>query len=471
LPNAIFDPQFYRGQFRGKTPNGITALYHYAVAGEKAGLSASASFNPKRYITSNPDMSPWLDHPLTHYLHIGRSRGFATRHNIRLSAEQRVVPQKSQPSASLDVSRLKRAVNIIGPLDRLSGLGVSARGYLRAFQELDIVPVGSQVRTREFGIQASVVGQSPFPEFLPDAGINVVHMNGDTLPLMMEHGGRDFLYNRYNIAIWYWELATLRPEWLQFMKYFHEFWAPTRFIERAIARSTNLPVRLVPPYLPHLKTMGLGGRKGDKPRFVYCFDANSILERKNPVALLDAFQKAFPEGEARLTFKITYPNRSIPEIERLYAARDADSRVEIIDENISDQALYELIASATAYASPHRSEGLGLTVIEAMASGVPVIATPYGGVEQFVRPDVAYPIDYRMVELKDDYPPYPRGYVWADPDIASLALRLREVVDNGEDGRVRAERARANVIDVFASQQLLEKYRDELERICKHIFD
>jgi GT2 family glycosyltransferase/glycosyltransferase involved in cell wall biosynthesis len=471
LPNAIFDPQFYRGQFRGKTPNGITALYHYAVAGEKAGLSASASFNPKRYITSNPDMSPWLDHPLTHYLHIGRSRGFATRHNIRLSAEQRVVPQKSQPPASVDVSRLKRAVNIIGPLDRLSGLGVSARGYLRAFQELDIVPVGSQVRTREFGIQASVVGQSPFPKFLPDAGINVVHMNGDTLPLMMEHGGRDFLYNRYNIAIWYWELATLRPEWLQFMKYFHEFWAPTRFIERAIARSTNLPVRLVPPYLPHLKTMGLGGRKGDKPRFVYCFDANSILERKNPVALLDAFQKAFPEGEARLTFKITYPNRSIPEIERLYAARDADSRVEIIDENISDQALYELIASATAYASPHRSEGLGLTVIEAMASGVPVIATPYGGVEQFVRPDVAYPIDYRMVELKDDYPPYPRGYVWADPDIASLALRLREVVDNGEDGRVRAERARANVIDVFASQQLLEKYRDELERICKHIFD
>jgi glycosyltransferase involved in cell wall biosynthesis len=100
-----------------------------------------------------------------------------------------------------------------------------------------------------------------------------------------------------------------------------------------------------------------------------------------------------------------------------------------------------------------------------------VIATPYGGVEQFVRPDVAYPIDYRMVELKEDYPPYPRGYVWADPDIASLALRLREVVDNGEDGRVRAERARTNVIDVFAAQQLLERYRNELERICKHIFD
>jgi glycosyltransferase involved in cell wall biosynthesis len=267
----------------------------------------------------------------------------------------------------------------------------------------------------------------------------------------------------------------LRPEWTQFMKYFHEFWAPTQFIERAIASSTKLPVRLVAPYLPDLKKMGLGRRKGGEPHFVYCFDANSILERKNPGALLDAFRMAFPEAEsqvkARLTFKITYPNRSMPGVERLYRARDTDPRIEIIDANVSDEALHELIASATAYVSPHRSEGLGLTVIEAMASRTPVIATPYGGVEQFVTPDAAYPVDYRLVELKDDYPPYPRGFVWADPEIASLALKLREVVNNDEDRRARAGRARANVIGAFTSEELLTKYRDEFERICRHLFD
>ena len=54
--------------------------------------------------------------------------------------------------------------------------------------------------------------------------------------------------------------------------------------------------------------------------FVYCFDANSILERKNPSTLLDAFLQAFPKAspaKVRLTFKITYPNRKIPEVDYL----------------------------------------------------------------------------------------------------------------------------------------------------------
>ncbi len=474
-PNAIFDPQFYRRQFRDEPLKGVPALYHYAAAGERAGLSASASFNPKRYVASNPELAPWLDHPLTHYLWIGRSLGLAARRNIRLSAEQKVVTRIRRPPARVDVSRLRRAVNIIGPLDRLSGLGVSARGYLKALQELNIVPIGARMQTREFGIQASVARRSQFPEFLPDAAINIVHMNGDALPMMLEHGGRQLLENRYNVGVWYWELGTLRPEWTQFIRYFHEFWAPTIFIQRAIASSTNLPVRLVAPYLPYLKQMGLNGQTGGEPHFVYCFDANSVLERKNPSALLDAFQMAFPganpQAKARLTFKITYPNRSIPEVERLYAARDADPRIEIVDRNLSDEALHGLIASATAYVSPHRSEGLGLTVIEAMASGTPVIATPYGGVEQFVTAHAAYPIDCQLVELKDDYPPYPRGFVWADPEVASLAFQLREVADNQEERRVRARVARANVIAAFASEELLQKHRAELERICTNVFD
>ena len=183
---------------------------------------------------------------------------------------------------------------------------------------------------------------------------------------------------------------------------------------------------------------------------------------------------AFPamgrRGKARLTFKITYPNRTIREVERLYAARDADPRIEIIDTNVSDTALHELIASATAYVSPHRSEGLGLTVIEAMASLTPVIATPYGGVGQFVTPDTAYPIDYQVVEIKDDYPPYPKGFVWADPNIGSLAHRLRDVADNERERYARTERARARVINTFASEALLAIYRDELERIRQCVF-
>lgn len=215
-----------------------------------------------------------------------------------------------------------------------------------------------------------------------------------------------------------------------------------------------------------------GDRDPAHPQFVYCFDANSVVERKNPGALLEAFLQAFPKGaDARLTFKITYPNCNIPDVDRLYVARDNDPRIRIVDGIMSDGELHELIASATAYVSPHRSEGLGLTVIEAMGSMVPVIATPFGGVDQFVTPDAAFPIDYRMLEIASDYPPYPKGFIWADPDVESLARLLRDVVAWPDVANARAAIARARVLDVFASPALIETYRGELERMERLLFD
>jgi len=469
-PNPVFDPRFYRKQCGEACFKSTVALYHYAMVGEAAGLSPSASFNPRRYLVSNPGIAQYLDHPLTHYLWLGRPFGLSGNRKTRLPANQKVVFEKDLLPKKVDTVRLRRAANVIGPLDRVSGLGVSARGYLEAVGMSGFGPVGARAQTREFGIQKSIEGKLQFPDFFADAAVNIVHMNGDTLPFMLEHDGALF-EDRYNIAVWYWELSTLRPEWQESMKVFHEFWAPTPFIARVIRRSTTKPIRLVPPYLSYLHGMMPGKRDPAHPHFVYCFDANSIVERKNPCALLDAFRQAFPKGaDARLTFKITYPNRHIPDVDRLYVARDTDPRIAIIDSLLSDAELYALIASATAYVSPHRSEGLGLTVIEAMASMVPVIATPYGGVDQFVTPDTAYTIDYSMIELMGDYVPYPKGFVWADPDVESLARLLRDVAKQPDVANGRAAHARAHVLEVFASPALIDTYLGELDRIGRQLF-
>jgi O-antigen biosynthesis protein len=471
-PNPIFDPVFYRKQVGQAALKNVLALYHYATTGEAAGQSASALFNPKRYLVSNPDIAPWLDHPLTHYLWLGRPAGLSANRKTRLSATQTVIFEKNSQPDDVDTGRLRCAANIIGPLDRVSGLGVSARGYLEAVGVTGFARVGARVQTREFGIQKPIQGTPQFPDFISDAAVNIFHMNGDTLPAILEDGGAALFENRYNIAVWYWELATFRPEWQRLMKLFHEFWAPSAFIARALGRCTTKPVRLVPPYLSYLRRMTPGAKNSTNPHFVYCFDANSILERKNPTALLEAFGQAFPKrSNARLTFKITYPNRQIADVDRLYEARDADPRITIIDDMLSDAELHGLVASATAYVSPHRSEGLGLTVIEAMASTVPVIATPYGGVDQFVTSDLAYPIDFRMIELTEDYEPYPKGFTWADPDVESIARLLRDVVERPVVARARAVKARTCVLDIFASSALIETYSSELDRIGRRLFN
>jgi glycosyltransferase involved in cell wall biosynthesis len=293
-------------------------------------------------------------------------------------------------------------------------------------------------------------------------------MNGDTLPVMIKEQGDDFLRDRYNIAVWYWELPTLRPEWQASMKYFHEFWAPTPFIARTLRQSTAKPVHLLPPYLAYLAALKpVAAAPGAGTHFVYCFDANSILERKNPGVLLDAFAGAFPESDtqARLTFKVTYPNRKVEDVDRLYRAAEQDSRIQIIDRLMSDADLHALIGSASAYVSPHRSEGLGLTVIEAMAACVPVVSTPFGGVADFVTADAAYPIESRLVELEGDFVPYPKGFVWADPQVDSLAAHLTSIRNDRKAAMARAQVARKRVLDFFCSPGLVDAYRDRLTRL------
>ena len=469
-PNSVFDPSFYRTQFGENALRSICALYHYAALGESIGLKASKGFDPCRYLSSNPELQPWLDRPLSHFLHIGRAKGLRANQRPRLEITQNIYVNKVAHPAMPDCIDPSRGINVIGPLDKVSGLGVSARGYLDGLRAAGIEALGGRAQQREFAIQERSKDTVTLPPYMDDATINIVHMNGDTLPLMLQDGGEELFRNKYNIAVWYWELSTLRPEWQVSMKYFHEFWAPTPFIEQALKQSTAKPVRLVPPYLSYLSNLQWQAKpSSDGENFVYCFDANSILERKNPGALLAAFWKAFPQGPSyqsvRLTFKITYPNRMIPEVNRLYEAAERDARINIIDHLLSDAELHSLIGAATAYVSPHRSEGLGLTVIDAMGAGVPVIATPSGGVDIFVTPDAAFPISFKHVELEEDYIPYPQGFVWADPEVESLAEHLSFVRQNPDEARKRAQVARQRVIDFFCSSSLISTYRSELKRI------
>ncbi|MDD5267440.1 MAG: glycosyltransferase [Methylococcales bacterium] len=466
-PNPIFSPNFYRSQFGESGLHSVCTLYHYAVMGEAIGLKASEIFDPNRYLVSNMGLQPWLDRPMTHFLHMGRHIGLAMNQKTRLEANQKVRFERAIPQHSIHAVKLSHGINVIGPLDKVSGLGVSARGYYNGLKKTGLAPIGSRVQQREFAIQKSIENKLAFPEYISDASVNIYHMNGDTLPLMLHDGGDALFHNKYNIAIWYWELPTLRPEWQASMKYFDEFWAPTPFIARALRQSTAKPVKLVPPYLSYLSILKRTQRTSiELSHFVYCFDANSILERKNPGALLEAFLQAFPsDNNVQITFKITYPNRNIPEVDRLYLAGSKDSRIKVIDTLMSDEDLHALIGSGTAYVSPHRSEGLGLTVIEAMAAGIPVVATPFGGVEQFVTFDAAYPIDYRLVELEDNYVPYPKGYIWADPDVDSIACALHKVHHNKEQALIRAAVAQKRVLDFFAAPSVIEDYKAELRRL------
>ena len=100
-----------------------------------------------------------------------------------------------------------------------------------------------------------------------------------------------------------------------------------------------------------------------------------------------------------------------------------------------------LINICDAYVSPHRAEGFGRTLTEAMLLGKPVVATNYSGNAFYMNPQVTFPVDYDLVPVKrGDYHfvEDEDGAVWAKPNIAHLAAQMQAAMVAAKDPQFKA---------------------------------
>jgi glycosyltransferase involved in cell wall biosynthesis len=96
-----------------------------------------------------------------------------------------------------------------------------------------------------------------------------------------------------------------------------------------------------------------------------------------------------------------------------------------------------LLASFDLFAFPSLFEGLCLSVIEAQAAGVPVVATPVGGIRETVEDGVT-------------------GFVVPPADAGALADRIVFCLDHPDEARRAAEEARRRVAR-FSRERMLEE--------------
>lgn len=337
-------------------------------------------------------------------------------------------------------------VNVAGYLDAESGMGEAARASVRSLDAASVPAalnnVPSLLRTGDASCRHRFTAANPHP-------FNLVHLNGDNMPAFAAARGRQYFRGRYTIGYWFWELSRLRPDWVPFAGYVDEVWAATRFVQEAVRASCNVPVvRMpLPVVLPPLPALGRGDfRIPDGPRvFLYIFDVSSQTERKNPAAAIRAFRRAaLPHDAAVLVLKFTNPEYDRAGVRRLYEEASG-LNVVFLDTYLDRPDLCALINLADCYLSPHRAEGFGLTLLEAMRLGKPVIGTAYSGNTDFMTAENSYLLDYSLTTLTRDYGPYFRGAVWADPDVDHAARLIRDVVEHPGEAAARGARARADV--------------------------
>ncbi|HZQ60623.1 MAG TPA: glycosyltransferase family 1 protein, partial [Casimicrobiaceae bacterium] len=135
----------------------------------------------------------------------------------------------------------------------------------------------------------------------------------------------------------------------------------------------------------HVVPLGVGGEwhpidsSGGEPYIVF---VGLLKPHKNLGVLLSAFESIADRIPHRLVLIAKHEGlRSIDEA-ALEQARRLAPRVELHDA-VSAQELQRIVAGADLLVHPSLHEGFGLTPLEAMAAGVPVIASATGAIADY----------------------------------------------------------------------------------------
>jgi glycosyltransferase involved in cell wall biosynthesis len=386
--------------------------------------------------------------------------------------------------------------NVIGYISGNLGLGVSARHLTALLLEkgyqvatLDLDPTMGRAR-HDLSLDAYAV-QSP--EDLP-YGINLTVLAIPSLPSFflnpptivggkatLQPGSRYWLADdRLNVAVVWWELAVLPAIWVKTLEVFDVLVAASPFI-RATLETHLSNVFTIPATHPLSAPVGIKVSRArfrlpeNATIFVTSFEPDSDPERKNPFAAIDAFQRAFTtESRARLVIKLNNAQTMSPIlVSTLARLRDKckdDSRIRIIEETLSYSDVLALYASCDVFVSLHRSEGLGLGLMETMILGKPVIATAWSGNMAFMDHTNSCLVGYKLIPVNATSPVYASfngTTTWADPSLEQAASWMRRLADDPES-RTSLGRKAAMDMAAFQNHAKKAKFADEIRAIWQN---
>lgn len=247
------------------------------------------------------------------------------------------------------------------------------------------------------------------------------------------------------LALLAWEESHLPPSTVGLLNdHFDGVLAQVRSVQKSLVDSgvwkpsvlTGLPVDLA-------AYNGVCGRKGPAKTFLH---VSSCFPRKGVDVLLEAWARAFTDADGVKLIIKTFPNphnnveAQVAELRRRYPRL---APIQIINKDVETTGLVDLFRSSDVMVLPTRGEGYNLPAMEALAAGLPLIVTGYGGHMDFCGPKEARLLDYEFQMSAS----HVKECVscWVNPSVDDLVDALREQTSLDRQPEIEARRAQGRL--------------------------
>ncbi len=295
------------------------------------------------------------------------------------------------------------------------------------------------------------------------------------------HGTNNFKNSgKYKIAFTMTEVDGIPRDWVQCLNEMDEVWVPSEFVKKAFVSSgVAVPVYVigegVDPEFFHPDIIPFPNLPKEKFKFLTNF---AWGKRKGVDVLFEAFRKEFDKDEdVCLIVKVlpSYQGHNIKDELKLVYERKGAAPVYLYDLEFKKWEMGRLYTGCDCFLWPSRGEGFGLPALEALASGLPVIASDYSSHMEFLKKDGkarpgVLPLKGEIVPYKGGDSIYYYGCNWFDPSVDELRKLMREVYNNAGKYRRMALESSTEVRKEYNWAVSTQKIVDRLEAIYKKGF-
>jgi glycosyltransferase involved in cell wall biosynthesis len=256
------------------------------------------------------------------------------------------------------------------------------------------------------------------------------------------------------IGYFMFESTKCPPDWEPYIKQLDLLITPSKFARDIFYNQFGIDSVVI----PHGIDTDLYTYKPRPENRVFKFlHYNAFDFRKGFDIVVDAFTQEFHQEEwVKLTVKgvggNNYPYMNL--------------NIESIIEDYTPEQLVDLLASHDCFVFPSRGEGFGMTPLEAMNVGLPVIIPNAHGIAEYFDDRYCYEIGCDMskaIYYRKDYDQHDLG-LWYEPKIKSVRRQMRQAFNDWKAKEGQYAKGLDKERSDYASQFSLRKSYNEIRQ-------